>query len=108
MRYNCFFDTYRRADDSVDSAKRIYSSTKTVTSGVGSIGPVTGELRPILGLDEAVIAYYLFVEGYDINIGDKLVVSAPAEYADDYYVEAIEQVPVGLLVYRRLLIRKDG
>ena len=108
MRYNCFFDTYRRSVDLVDSAKRIYSATKTVTGGVGAIGPVTGELRPILGLDEAVIAYYVFVEGYDIVIGDKLVVSAPAEYADSYYVEGIEVVPVGLLVYRRLLIRKDG
>ena len=108
MRYNCFFDTYRRTDDLEDADKRIYSSAKTVTSGVGAIGTVAGDLRAILGLDAAVVAYYLMIEAYDVVIGDKVVITAPGEFADDYYIDSIEQVPVGLLTYKRIIIRRDG
>jgi len=108
MRYNCTFDTYRRATDEGDANKRVYSLSKTIADGLGAIGSVSGELRPILGLDSAVIAYYLFVESADVELSDKITITSPPAFVNDYFIEQSEQVPVGLLVYNKLLIRKDG
>lgn len=107
MLSNVIFDSYKRGPDPADADKRIYLTSKTVTNGAGALGPVSGELRAILGITIGSRAYFLYIENDDVKINDKVVVTSPSSIADDYYVKESEVQVIGLITYQKLLILKD-
>jgi len=99
MIYNAQFTSYRQT---LGSGKYDYSASATITGGWGYIEQLAMELRAILGIAQAVVAYTLLTEETDLQISDKLVISST-----NYYIQELENFNFNGIIYRKCVITKD-
>ena len=104
MHTNVVFDTYRREDG---TSGRQYATTKTISAGVGLMLPLTGEMRAVLGLNNAVKAYNFRSRIIDFEKYDKVTVTTPSTLAGDYYVEQLEVIDINGAPVYNMIITKD-
>jgi len=99
MFYNTEFTTYRQA---LTSGKYDYSASATITSGRGYLEQLGSEMRAILGIAQAVVAYTILTEETNLQISDKLVISAT-----NYYLQEMEDFDYNGIIYKKIVITKD-
>ncbi len=95
MHWNKTFTTYRRE---LSGGTRGYSGSATITDGNCFFEPAGGDLKAVLGVDQAVKAYALITYESDFEKSDRVVIDSENYHIEDVEIQYLNGISLSRLV----------